>query len=62
MNAMRFCIKVVVIGKGNLEEQRQFNTVPRSVNAKVDAHLYVPADMARIVSKGRLGKKQERLT
>lgn len=59
MNEMRFCINVVVTGKGNLEKTGYSITIFQRAGATVEAHLYVPANTSQIVSRGRRGEKVE---
>ena len=44
MKEMRFCIKVVVTGKGNLEQRGQSFRAQHTASAEAEAHLYVPAN------------------
>ena len=57
MREMRFCIKVVVTGKGNLQEACQFMMDSYGTKAKMEAHLYVPANMTVSVSRGEFQRK-----
>ena len=57
MKEMRFCIKVVVTGKGNLQEACQFMIDSYGAKAKREAHLYVPANMKVSVSRGECQRK-----
>ena len=57
MKEMRFCIKVVVTGKGNLQKPCQFIMDSHSAKAKREAHLYVPANVRVPVSRGELRRK-----
>ena len=59
MKVMRFCIKVVVTGKGNLRKPRQFMMDSHGAKAKKEAHLYVPANVTVSVSRGGLKGSQE---
>ena len=56
---IRFCIKVVVTGKGNLEEGEacQHLMASHKTSMKVEAHLYVPANQSKSVSRGGPRKK-----
>ena len=55
---IRFCIKVVVTGKGNLETVCQHIMASHSASTKVEAHLYVPASTSKSVSRSGLGRKR----
>ena len=57
MKVMRFCIKVVVTGKGNLQKPRQFMMDSHGAKAKREAHLYVPANVTVTVSRGGVQRK-----
>lgn len=56
---MRFCIKVVVTGKGNLQKPCQFIIDSHGAKAaKREAHLYVPANVTVTVSRGLKGSQE----
>ena len=57
MKEMRFCIKVVVTGKGNLQKPCQFMMDSDGAKVKREAHLYVPANVTVSVSRGELQRK-----
>lgn len=60
INEIRFWIKVVVTGKGNLgKEGGQWMIAFGGASAKVEAHLYVPANMRAIVSGGTSIREEE---
>ena len=60
MKEMRFCIKVVVTGKGNLKKHGQPLMARPGTSANVEAYLYVPASVCKnCFSRSRVGRKPE---